>query len=97
MPLIADRIAATSDVGLYVFTKAVAETGMEKGIGVNAVNPNMIETDRLADALKARQFPEEESRARLLKLSVRRGSENLWVESVHGALVDVDGRRTREH
>jgi len=101
-------IAATSNAGLYAFTKAMAEAGTEVGIRVNAVNPSTIETDRLVNVLKAMQMPEAEARAKLLEIAgaPRFGKpENIAdivaflasprAEYIHGALIDVDGGRTR--
>jgi 3-oxoacyl-[acyl-carrier protein] reductase len=101
-------IGVSVNAGLYAFTKSMAEAGTQDGIRVNAVNPGVVETDRLRGVLKNMGLPDTEARARLLKdmQAPRFGTpENIAdvvaflvsprADYMQGALVDVDGGRTR--
>jgi 3-oxoacyl-[acyl-carrier protein] reductase len=101
-------IAASANAGLLAFTKSMAAIGEHEGVRVNAVNPGQIETDRMTDVLKNMGIPEQEARTRLLKeLGVSRFGAPQDIAAmvaflvskqasyVHGALIDVDGGRTR--
>lgn len=101
-------IAAASNAALLAFTKSMAAIGQQDGVRVNAVNPGQIETERLAGVLKKMGGSEQEARARLLnELGMDRfgNPEDIaamvaFVASqqasyVQGALINVDGGRTR--
>jgi NAD(P)-dependent dehydrogenase (short-subunit alcohol dehydrogenase family) len=101
-------IAASTNAGLLAFTKSMAAIGMQDGVRVNAVNPGVIETDRLRGVLGKMGLPDEEARAQLLQTlgAPRFGAPEdiaamvafLVSERaayVQGALIDVDGGRTR--
>jgi len=101
-------IGVSVNAGLYAFTKSMAEAGTQDGIRVNAVNPGVVETDRLRSVIKNMGLPEAEARAKLLKdmQTPRFGTpENIAdvvaflvsprADYIQGALVDVDGGRTR--
>ena len=101
-------IAASSNAALLAFTKSMAVLGQRDGVRVNAVNPGQIETDRLASALKNMGLPEDEARAALLKrLDMKRFGKPADIAAmvafvvsqqatyVQGALLNVDGGRTR--
>jgi 3-oxoacyl-[acyl-carrier protein] reductase len=101
-------IAASSNAALLAFTKSMAAIGVQDGVRVNAVNPGVIETDRLRTVLKNMGLPDEEARARLLQTlgAPRFGAPEdiaamvAFLASgkaayVQGALIDVDGGRTR--
>lgn len=101
-------IAASSNAGLLAFTKSMAALGQRDGVRVNAVNPGQIETERLAGVLKSMGLPEDEARAALLKrLDMQRFGKpddiaamvafvvSRQATYVQGALLNVDGGRTR--
>jgi NAD(P)-dependent dehydrogenase (short-subunit alcohol dehydrogenase family) len=101
-------IAASTNAALLAFTKSMAAIGDRDEVRVNAVNPGQIETERLKGVLKNMGGTEQEARSRLLEeLGARRfGAPNdiaamvAFLVSdqanyVHGALIDVDGGRTR--
>lgn len=101
-------IGVSVNAGLYAFTKSMAEAGTRDGIRVNAVNPGVVETDRLRAAIHNMGLPETEARVELLKRmqTPRFGApENIadtvaylaspLADYIQGALLDVDGGRTR--
>ncbi len=101
-------IAASANAGLLAFTKSMAAVGDRDGVRVNAVNPGQIETDRLSGVLRNMGMPEDQARARLLEqLGAQRFGKpqdvaamvaflvSKQADYVHGALIDVDGGRTR--
>jgi NAD(P)-dependent dehydrogenase (short-subunit alcohol dehydrogenase family) len=101
-------IAASSNAGLLAFTKCMAAVGDRDGVRVNAVNPGQIETERLAGVLQNMGGTEQDARARLLEeLGAQRFGKpqdiaamvaflvSQQADYVQGALIDVDGGRTR--
>lgn len=100
--------AASVNAGLYAFTKAMSEAGMEDGIRINAVNPGAVETDRLKTILENMNMPESEARPKLLEIigAPAFGTpDNIAdmvaflasprAEFINGALIDIDAGRTR--
>ena len=101
-------IGVSVNAGLYAFTKSIADAGTPLGIRINAVNPGVIETDRLRGVISNMDMPEAEARAKILKdlqVSCFGRPENIAdtvaflvsprAEYIQGALFDVDGGRTR--
>jgi 3-oxoacyl-[acyl-carrier protein] reductase len=101
-------IGVSVNAGLYAFTKSMAEAGTADNIRVNAVNPGVVETDRLRGVIKNMDMPEAQARAELLKRlqTPRFGKpENIAdmvcfvaspkAEYIQSSIIDVDGGRTR--
>jgi 3-oxoacyl-[acyl-carrier protein] reductase len=101
-------IGVSVNAGLYAFTKSMAEAGTRDGVRVNAVNPGVVETDRLRGVITSMDMPEEQARATLLeRLQAPKfgAPENIadtvaflvspLADYIQGALLDVDGGRTR--
>jgi len=101
-------IGVSVNAGLYAFTKSMAATGTDDNIRVNAVNPGVIETDRLREAIENMDMAEDQARDELLKRlrTPRFGKpENIAdmvcflaspkAEYIQSSIIDVDGGRTR--
>lgn len=101
-------IAAAVNAALYAFTKSTAELAAGTGIRVNAVNPSVVETERLVQVLAGLGLPDAEARARLLQLtgapriaqpeevaSIVAYLASNCASAINGAIIDVDGGRTK--
>jgi 3-oxoacyl-[acyl-carrier protein] reductase len=104
------EICASLSAGLVALTKSLAARGMKDGVRVNAVSPGLVlEGDGVSEALRRAGPPDELARDRLigalavaalgLPEDVARVVAFLVSERaayVQGALINVDGGRTRE-
>lgn len=101
-------IAAAVNAALYAFTKSTAEAGIADGIRVNAVNPSVVETERLRGVIKSLGLPDQQAREKLLEITQApriAQPENVAdivaflasprAEAINGVVVDVDGGRTK--
>ncbi len=95
-------IGGSVNAALLSFTKAMADVGIRDGIQVNAINPGLIRTDRLARRLATTseadlvrgagvtRIGEPEDVANLVSFVVGPGGRYL-----QGSLIDIDGGQTK--
>ncbi len=102
-PGAAFAVGGSVNAALLSFTKSLAETGIQDGVQVNAVNPGAVRTDRLKKRLKVFASEDEFVRAeKVTRVGEPADIANLvaFITSpegrfLQGALIDMDGGATK--